>query len=132
MKKLFIIALSAMMAVSVSAREHKAQKAECKKAGKECKMSREERIEMDIKILSDELYLSEEQSAKFAETYREYKAEQAKLKEKFKAKFAKNLNERQVARVLHFHGPRLERSFRFDFDKGGPKPEFKKGHGPKR
>ena len=145
MKKLFILALSAMMVASVSAQEQKAEKAECKKAKKECKMSREERIEMDIRILSDELYLSEEQAAKFAETYREYKAEQTKLKEKFKAKFAKDLNERQVQRVLHFHGPKgpcpefvqgprpeFEKAPRREFDKEGPRPEFKKAHDARR
>ena len=100
MKKLFILAISAILVANVSAQEQNAGKAECKKAKKECKMSKEECIEMEIKMLSDELYLSEEQAAKFAVTFREYKAEQAKLKEQFKAKFAKDLNEKQVERVL--------------------------------
>lgn len=130
MKKLIVLALSAVMALSVSAHGRKAEKAGCKKDQKECKLSREERIEIDIKILSDELYLSEEQAAKFAETYREYKAEQAKLKEKFKAKFAKDLNDRQVERVLHFHGPKIERGPRPEFEKAGPRPDFEK-RGPK-
>lgn len=113
MKKLMILAMSVMMMTSMSAQEANAQKGECKKDKKECKMSREQRIEMDIKVLSDELYLSEEQAAKFAVTYREYMEEKAKLKERFKAKFAKDLNERQVERVLHFKGPRPPQ-----FDKG--------------
>ena len=103
MKKLFILAISAILVANVSAQEQNAGKAECKKAKKECKMSKEECIEMEIKMLSDELYLSEEQAAKFAVTFREYKAEQAKLKEQFKAKFAKDLNEKQVERVLRGH-----------------------------
>jgi len=100
MKRLFILAISAILVANISAQEQKAGKAECKKAKKECKMSKEERIEIEIKMLSDELYLSDEQAAKFAVTYREYKAEQAKVKEQFKAKFAPNLNEKQIERVL--------------------------------
>ena len=135
MKRLFILAMSALFMMNLSAQEQKkAEKADCQKAKKECKLSREERIEMDIKILSDELYLSEEQAKKFAETYREYKAEQAKLKEKFKAKFAKDLNERQVERVLHFHGPKVKdcpKGPHPDFEKG-PCPPFEKGPRPEK
>ncbi|MBO7459197.1 MAG: hypothetical protein J6T80_08100 [Paludibacteraceae bacterium] len=72
MKKLLILAMSAIFAANLSAQEVKAAKAECKKDAKECKMSKEERIERDIKMLTEELYLGEEQAAKFAVTYREY------------------------------------------------------------
>ena len=121
MKKLLILAMSVMMMTSMSAQEAKAGKAECKKEKKECRMSKEQRVEMDIKLLAEELYLSEEQAAKFAVTYREYVAAKEKLNKEFAAKFGKDLNERQVARVLHFHGPKPQ----------GPKPEFKEGKGPK-
>lgn len=104
MKKLFILAISAILVANVSAQEQQAAKAECKKAKKECKMSKEECIEAEIKMLSDELYLSDEQTANFAVTYREYKAEEAKLKQQFKAKFAKDLNNKQVERVLMHRG----------------------------
>ena len=124
MKRLFILAISAILVANVSAQEQNAGKAECKKAKKECKMSKEECIEMEIKMLSDELYLSEEQAAKFAVTFREYKAEQAKLKEQFKAKFAKDLNERQVERVLRYHGPRPSQCAQGPCP-GGPRPEFR-------
>ena len=121
MKKLMILAMSVMMMTSMSAQEAKAGKAECKKEKKECRMSKEQRVEMDIKLLAEELYLSEEQAAKFAVTYREYVAAKEKLNKEFAAKFGKDLNERQVARVLHFHGPKPQ----------GRKPEFKEGKGPK-
>ena len=105
--------MSAIFVANISAQEMKAEKAELKKDKKECKFSREERIEMEIKMLSDELYLSEDQEAKFAEMYREYMDEKAKLKEKFKERFGEVLNKRQVERVLHPKGPRH----------GGPRPE---------
>ena len=81
-----------------------------------------------LTVFSEELYLSEEQAAQFAVTYREFMAERAKLNEQFKAKFAKNLNERQVARVLHFRGHRKGDFRKGDFRKG----EFKKGDFKKR
>ncbi len=84
MKKLFIMALAAIFAANISAQEAKsekaakaevkAEKAECKKDHKECKMS----------------------------TFREYRKAQFELKKQFKQKFAKDLNDRQVKRVLHF------------------------------
>ena len=119
MKKLMILAVSAILAANISAQETKAGKAECKKEKKECKMTPEQRTEMDIQILSDELYLSEEQSVKFAKTYREYVAAKKKLNEEFRVKFSKDLNERQVKAVLRYHGPK---------HKGG---DFRKGEGPK-
>ena len=119
MKKLFILAISAILVANVSAQEvKKVKKEECKKAKiekREC--NKAERVERDIKFLSEELYLSEEQAAKFAVTYREFIAEKEKLNKEFRAKFAKDLNERQVERVLHFKGPHPE------FRKG-PRPEF--------
>lgn len=126
MKKLMILAMSVMMMTSMSAQEAKACKAECKKDKKECRMSKEQRVEMDIKFLTDELYLSEEQAAKFAVTYREFIAAKEKLNKEFAAKFGKDLNERQVARVLHFHGPKPQGP-----KPEGLKPEFKDGKCPK-
>lgn len=126
MKKLLILAMSVMMMTSVSAQEAKAEKTECQKDKKECRMTKEQRTEMDIKFLTDELYLSDEQAAKFAVTYREFIAAKEKLNKEFAAKFGKDLNERQVARVLHFHGPKPHGP------KGdGPRPEFKEGKCPK-
>lgn len=126
MKKLMILAMSVLMVASVSAQELKAVKAENRKDKKEFKMNKEQRVEMDIKYLTEELYLSDEQAAKFAVTYREFVAAKEKLNKEFAAKFGKDLNERQVARVLHFHGPKPHGP------KGeGPRPEFKDGKCPK-
>lgn len=80
MKKLIILAISAILVVNVSAQE---QKTECSK-GK--KFSKEERVEFDIKRLSQELMLSDQQAEKFAVTYREYAA---KCDELFSKKDAK-------------------------------------------
>ena len=110
MKNLFIMALAAIFAANISAQEAKAGKAECKKENKECqhrkkcKMSFEERTEMEIKFLSDELYLDSLQAEKFANTFRDFRKAQLALKKEFKQKFAKDLNERQVEKVLHFRG----------------------------
>ena len=104
MKKLFVMALVAIFAANISAQEVKAEKAECKKENKECKKSFEERTEMEIKILSDELYLDQKQAENFAKTYREFKKAQFELRKDFKKKFAKDLNDRQVEKVLRFHG----------------------------
>ena len=130
MKKLMILAMSVLMVTSMSAQEAKAQKGECKKDKRECKMDKEQRIEMDIKFLTEELYLSDEQAAKFAVTYREFIEAKAKLNEQFKAKFAKDLNERQVARVLRFHGPRPPQCAQGPCPGKGPRPNFKEGPHP--
>lgn len=141
MKKLLVLAVSAILAANISAQEAKAQKSECKKEQKEQKFSKEERVERDIKILSEELYLSEEQAEKFAVTYREYIAAKEKLNEEFKAKFGETLNERQVREVLHFRGPRpkggefkhngdLQRVEKSK-DGEGPRKEFKEKDGKK-
>lgn len=114
MKKLLVLALGAILAANISAQEAKAEKAEGKKVQKERKMSKDEYkkhreacIEQDIKHLSEELYLSEEQTEKFAKTYREYKAEQVKLAEKYQKQFVKDgLNERQAETAVRFHGPK--------------------------
>ena len=117
MKKIMILAVSAILAANISAREVKAQKGECKKELKECMFTPEQRVEMDIKYLTQELYLDEAQAEKFAKTYREYIADKEKLQETYKAKFGKDLNERQVKTVLRYHGPK-------------PKGDFKSLEGP--
>lgn len=123
MKKLVLLAVSAIIVASAGAQEANASKADNKRAKKECQMSKEQCIERDIKILSEELYMSDEQAAQFAVTYREFMAEKAKLNERYKTMFAKNLNERQVEKVLRFHGHR-----KGDFKKGN----FRKGDFRKR
>lgn len=119
MKKIMILAISAILAANISAQEAKAHKGECKQEKKECKFSHEDRVEMDIKYLTEELYLDEKQAEKFAKTYREFIAEKVKLNEKFKAKFSEDLNERQVNAVLRYRGPK-------------PKGDFKPADGPKQ
>lgn len=121
-----ILAMSVMMVASMSAQEAKAEKAENRKDKKEFKMNKEQRVEMDIKFLTEELYLSDEQAAKFAVTYREFVAAKEKLNKEFAAKFGKDLNEHQVKAVLRYHGPKPHGP------KGeGPRPEFKDGKCPK-
>lgn len=119
MKKIMILAITAILAANVSAQEMKALKGECKQDKKECKFSPEERVEMDIKYLTEELYLDEKQAANFAKTYRSFIKEKAKLNEKYKELFSQDLNERQVKAVLHYRGPK-------------PKGDFKHGEGPKQ
>jgi hypothetical protein len=81
MKKIFILAVSAMLALNMSAQD---VKKECE--GK--KFSREERVEMDIQRLRNELMLSDQQAEKFAAVYREYRAQLDAIFEKGKpAKF---------------------------------------------
>ena len=75
MKKLFVLALSAVLVANLSAQEQKKEF-----EGK--KLSKEERVELDVKRLSHELLLSDEQAEKFAVTYREYAKELDKLFEK--------------------------------------------------
>lgn len=134
MKKIVILAISAILAFNVNAQE---SKQECKGP----KMSKEQRVEMDIKRLTQELYLSDQQAEKFALTYREFAAkadelfsrkdadakekrgkdltekemdELAKkrfekqkqlieLKETYYAKFRRDLNARQTAKVLRLN-----------------------------
>ena len=80
MKKLIILAISAILVANVSAQE---QKKECSQ-GKQ--MSQEERVEFDIKRLTQELMLSDQQAEKFAVTYREYASKCDELFAKKKAK----------------------------------------------
>ena len=75
-KKIVILAISAIFVANISAQE---MKKECCK-GKE--LSKEERVELDIKRFTNELMLSDQQAEKFAVTYREYAA---KLDELFEA-----------------------------------------------
>jgi len=76
MKKMIILAISAILVANVSAQEApQAQKACCK--GKQ--ISKEERVEFDIKRLTNELMLSDKQAEKFAATFREYNEELDKL-----------------------------------------------------
>ena len=76
MKKIMILAISAILVANVSAQE---QQRECCR-GKH--MSKEERVEFDIKRLTNELMLSDQQAEKFATTYREYAKDMNKLFEK--------------------------------------------------
>ena len=178
MKKLLILAISAVFATTMSAQE---AKQECKSK----QLSKEERVEMDIKRLSAELYLSDKQAENFAKTYREYAKELSALRQKdgcckqkpepgkepdpkalsdseldklnkerfaqqkelidlkmkYYDKFRKDLNARQVEKVLRLkesfgekpccgqgqcHGPKGE-----GFEKQGPRPDFEKHGGPR-
>ena len=76
MKKIFVLAISAILVANLSAQE---MKKECP-GGK--KLSKEERVEMDINRLTHELMLSDQQTVAFAATYREYSKELDKLFEK--------------------------------------------------
>ena len=152
MKKLFVLAISAILVANISAQE---QEKECK--GK--KINKEERVEFDIKRLSHELYLSDKQAKNFAVTYREYAAELDKLfdkkecpfkdgqeisdaelekaakvrfakqrqlidlQEKFYDKFRKDLNPRQVDQVLRLPEPREPKHECCGKHEGEPKPK---------
>ena len=148
MKKIVILAISAIFVANISAQEVK------KCEGKQ--FSKEERVELDIKRFTNELMLSDKQAEKFAVTYREYTAKLdelfeankpakfepgkeltdadldklakqrfagfkalAELQAKYYDKFRKDLSARQVEKVL-----RLEEPF-------GPKPCCGKHEGPK-
>ena len=76
MKKIMILAISAVLVANVSAQEMKKEGCQGKQ------LSKAERVEFDIKRFTHELMLSDEQAEKFAVTYREYSAEQDKLIEK--------------------------------------------------
>ena len=76
MKKIVILAISAILAANLSAQE---VKKECN-GGKQ--LSKEERVEFDIKRFTNELMLSDQQAEKFAVTYREYAAKLDELFEK--------------------------------------------------
>ena len=76
MRKIVILAISAILVANVSAQEFK----------KECfdgkKLSKEERVELDIKRFTNELMLSDQQVEKFAAIYREYAAKLDELFQK--------------------------------------------------
>lgn len=134
MKKIVILAISAILAANICAQE---QKKECKQ------LTKEERLEFEIKRLTNELMLSDAQVEKFAVTYREYASqlgalfEKSECKQKFEPgkvltdaeldkmakqrfqnfkeladlqlkyydKFRKDLSARQVERILRLEGP---------------------------
>lgn len=73
MKKILILALSAILAVNISAQEQQKERV----AGKP--LSNEEKVELQIKHLSRELMLSDQQARKFAVTFREYAAAKEEL-----------------------------------------------------
>lgn len=79
MKKVVMLAISAILVANVFAQE---QKKECN-GGKQ--FSKEERVEFDIKRFTNELMLSDQQAEKFAVTYREYAS---KLDELFQKNIA--------------------------------------------
>ena len=134
MKKIVMLAVSAILVANLSAQELK----------KECckKISKEEKVELDIKRLTNELLLSDKQAEKFAATYRDYAAKVdelfqqsftakeekekvlteaeldklakqrfenfknlADLQSKYYDKFRKFLSARQVEKVLQFDEP---------------------------
>ena len=152
MKKLIILAISAILVANVSAQE---EKRECQ--GK--KLTKEERVEFEIKRFTHELMLSDKQAEKFAVTFREYSAKMdelfekgkpekfepgkeftddqldkmaknrfegqkkfAELQEKFYNKFRKDLSARQVAKVLRLEPCCKHEGFGPKQDGFGPKP----------
>lgn len=69
MRKMIILAISAILAMNINAQEEKPEfKPECKGP----KFTKEQRIDFDIKRFTNELMLSDKQAEKFAVTYREY------------------------------------------------------------
>jgi hypothetical protein len=110
MKKVIVLALGAILAMNIHAEVQKESQVDNKKAKVECKASKaecrkrmaEERVNNDIEQLSRELELNEEQSAKFATVYREFAAEKRQLHERYKARFAQDLDKKQVRKVMHF------------------------------
>lgn len=117
MKKLFIMALAAIFAANISAqdgRSHRGERKENKEFKQEqredrhdrseAELSQDEQTELEIKFFCNELYLDKRQAEKFAKTYREYKKDINKVKARYHKKFAKNLNNRQVEKVLRSNG----------------------------
>lgn len=76
MRKIVILAISAIFVANISAQELKKECFEGKK------LSKEERVEFDIKRLTNDLMLSDQQAEKFAVTYREYAAKLDELFQK--------------------------------------------------
>jgi hypothetical protein len=82
MKKIVILAISAIFAANISAQEAKKECCEGKK------LSKAEKVEFEIKRFTNELMLSDQQAEKFAATFREYAAKLDELFEAYKpAKF---------------------------------------------
>ena len=82
MKKIVILAISAILVANMSAQEQKKECFETKK------FTQEEKVEFDIKRLTNELMLSDQQAEKFATTYREYAGKLDKIfKKNAPAKF---------------------------------------------
>lgn len=75
-KKIVMLAISAIFVANMSAQEFKKECFEGKK------LSKEERVELDIKRLTHELMLSDQQAEKFAVTFREYAAKLDELFQK--------------------------------------------------
>ena len=150
MRKIVILAISAIFVANISAQEMK--KGQCE--GK--KISKEERVECDIKRFTNELMLSDKQAEKFAITYREYATKLDALFEANKpAKFepGKVLTDAELDKLAkqRFDGfkaladlqakyydkfrkdlsaRQVEKVMRFD-DQFGPRPCFGKHEGPK-
>lgn len=150
MKKIVILAISAILVANVSAQEFK----------KECfdgkKISKEERVELDIKRFTNELMLSDQQAVKFAVTYREYAAKLDELFQKnvpAKCEPGKELTDADLDKLAkqRFEGfkaladlqakyydkfrkdlsaRQVEKVLRFD-EQFGPKPCCGKHEGPK-
>ena len=66
MKKLLVLAVSAILVANISAQEQK------KEGCKDKQLTKEERVEFEIRRFKHELMLSDQQAGKFAVTYREY------------------------------------------------------------
>ena len=66
MKKLLVLAVSAILVANISAQEQK------KEGCKDKQLTKEERVEFEIRRFKHELMLSDQQAEKFAVTYREY------------------------------------------------------------
>ena len=69
MKRLMILAISAILVANISAQEQK------KEAKEKKQFTKEERVDFEVKRLTQELMLSDQQAEKFATTYREYRNE---------------------------------------------------------
>lgn len=97
-KKLMILAISAFLVTNISAQE---MKKVCPFDGKQ--MTKEERVESDIKHLTKELMLSDQQAEKFAVIYREYAGKMDELFEKnmeqFKFEPGKELTDKELDKL---------------------------------
>ena len=149
MKKIIVLALSAILVANISAQEQRKEA---------IRPSKEERVEFEIERLTNELLLSDQQAEKFATLYREYagkldeifknqekiKPEEVKpltdeqldkrakqrfentkaianVQAKYYDKFRKDLSARQVEKVMRLEKPCCEKHG----CKDGPKDGFK-------